>query len=62
MISIAPDEFDALRARAPLLTGEGLFETYRISQTTWYKLRDGRPVKRDTIERVRARYRDLAGA
>ena len=62
MIAIAREEFDAMRARLPVATAEGLFDTYRISQGTWYKLRDGRPVKRKTIEQLRARFRELAGA
>jgi len=62
MIAIAREEFDAMRTRLPLATAEGLFDTYRISQNTWYKLRDGHPVKRKTIEQLRARFREIAGA
>lgn len=62
MTTIPSDEFDALRSRLPVATAEGLFETYRISQNTWYKLRDGRPVKRSTLDRLRARYREIASA
>jgi hypothetical protein len=58
---MAPEEFAAMRARLPVATAEGLFETYRISQNTWYKLRDGRPVKSKTLEQLRARYRQIAG-
>jgi len=60
MISIPKEEFDEMRARLPLATAEGLFDTYRISQNTWYKLRDGRPVKRKTLDQLRARYREIA--
>ena len=44
METIARDEFEALKAHLPCATREGLFETYRISQNSWYKLRDGKPV------------------
>ena len=59
MVTIARDEFEAMKAHLPCATREGLFETYRISQNSWYKLRDGEPVKRQTLERLRERYRDL---
>ena len=62
MVTIARDEFEAMRERLPCATREGLFETYRISQNSWYKLRDGRPVKRQTLDRLRERYREVAGA
>jgi hypothetical protein len=61
MVSIPKEEFDVLRAHLPCATAEGLFDTYRISQNTWYKLRDGRPVKRKTLDQVRARYQEVAG-
>lgn len=61
MVAIDRQEFDAMRERLPKATAEGLFETYRISQNTWYKLRDGVPVKRKTIDQLRARFREVAG-
>jgi hypothetical protein len=60
MVAIDPEEFDAMRARLPKATSQGLFDAYRISQNTWYKLRDGLPVKRKTLEQLRARYREFA--
>lgn len=60
MVTIAREEFEAMKARLPRATSEGLFETFRVSQNTWYKLRDGQPVKRKTIERLRERYRQVA--
>lgn len=62
MIAMPRDEFEEMKARLSRATSEGLFETYRISQNTWYKLRDGQPVKRKTLERLRERYREVAGA
>lgn len=61
MVSLPPEEFEAMRARLPKATREGLFDTYRISENTWCKLRDGLPVKRKTLEQVRARYREVSG-
>lgn len=62
MVCIEPHEFEAMKAHLPKATPEGLMATYRISQNTWYKLRDGRPVKRKTADQLRARYREVAGA
>ena len=62
MVAIEREEYEAMKARLPRATSEGLFDTYRISQNTWYKLRDGVPVKRKTIDQLRARYRQIAGA
>lgn len=61
MIAIAPEEFEAMKQRLPKATHEGLFDTYRISQNTWYKLRDGLPVKRKTIDQLRARFAQVVG-
>jgi len=60
MMAMPRDEFDKLKSRLPKATAEGLFETYRISQNTWYKLRDGLPVKRATLERLRQRYEEVS--
>lgn len=61
MEALTPEEFATLRAHLPVATAEGLFDTYRISQNTWYKLRDGQAVKRKTLDRLRARFREVAG-
>jgi hypothetical protein len=61
MVTIARDEFEAMKAHLPCATREGLFETYRISQNSWYKLRDGQPVKRQTLDRLRERFLEVAG-
>jgi hypothetical protein len=50
------DTFQCLRARLPAVTRERLFDCYAISETTWNKLRDGKPVKRTTLDRILARY------
>jgi hypothetical protein len=60
MMAMPRDEFDKMKSRLSKVTPEGLFETYRISQNTWYKLRDGLPVKRKTIERLRQRYDEVS--
>lgn len=60
MATIEPEEFRAMREHLPLATAQGLMETYRISQNTWYKLRDGLPVKRKTLEQLRERFRAVA--
>jgi hypothetical protein len=55
------ETFLALRRVLPATTKVCLRETFGISETTWVKLRDGRPVKASTLERVLDRYRGLRG-
>ena len=59
MATVTAEEFQAFRARLPVATKEGLFDAYRISQHTWYKLRDGKPVKQNVLERLRERFETL---
>ncbi len=59
MSTITADEFARLREVIPAVTKEGVMETYRISQHSWYKLRDGKPVKQVVIDRMRERYASL---
>lgn len=56
MGTITGDEFAALRRSIPAVTKEGVMNTYGISQRSWYKLRDGKPVKQIVIDRLRARH------
>lgn len=53
------ETFLGLRRVLPATTKVCLRETFGISETTWVKLRDGRPVKASTLERVLDRYRGL---
>ncbi|MDR7114641.1 hypothetical protein [Caulobacter sp. BE254] len=55
------ETFLALRRVLPATTKVCLRGTFGISETTWVKLRDGRPVKASTLERVLDRYRALCG-
>lgn len=59
MGTISADEFDRLRRSLPAATKEGVMATYRISQHSWYKLRDGKPVKQVVIDRMRERYAQI---
>ncbi len=61
MAAMPPEEFSAMKGYLTKSTPKQLFETYRISRQTWCKLRDGLPVKRKTLDQVRARYRQVAG-
>lgn len=56
------ETFMALRRVLPSATKVCLQDTFGISETTWVKLRDGRPIKTSTLERILARYRRLRGA
>ncbi|GBH31645.1 MAG: hypothetical protein H2050_02175 [Sphingobium sp.] len=60
MGTITKEEFDRLRRSLPAVTKEGVMATYGISQHSWYKLRDGKPVKQKVIERMRARFAAMA--
>ena len=51
MATISSEEFGRLRRALPAATQEGVMQTYRISQHSWYKLRDGKPVKQSVIDR-----------
>jgi hypothetical protein len=56
MDTISKEEFDRLRRNIPAVTKEGVMATYGISQHSWYKLRDGKPVKIKVIQRMRERF------
>ncbi len=58
-LTVPRDLVARLRARLPALTREHLFDCYAISETTWTKLRDGKPIKRSTLERILQRYERL---
>ena len=59
MATITPEEFARLRRSIPAVTKEGVMRTYKISQHSWYKLRDGKPVKQAVIDRLRTSYAEL---
>jgi len=58
-VTASQEIFQRLRARLPAVTREHLFDCYAISETTWTKLRDGRPVKRSTLDRILVRLEAL---
>ncbi len=58
-LTVPRDLVQRLRARLPAVTREHLFDCYAISETTWTKLRDGKPIKRSTLERILQRYERL---
>jgi hypothetical protein len=55
-VTISRETFQALRTRLPAVTRERIFDCYAISETTWNKLRDAKPIKRTTLDRILARY------
>ena len=56
MVTLDREGFLGRRRVLPAATKDCLRETFGVSETTWVKLRDGRPVKRVTLERLLARY------
>jgi hypothetical protein len=60
MFVLDRETFQGLRRVLPAATKDCLRETFGVSETTWVKLRDGRPVKRSTLDRLLDRYRRLS--
>jgi len=58
-VTVSRETFQRLRTRLPAVTREHLFDCYAISETTWTKLRDGKPIKRSTLERILLRFERL---
>lgn len=58
-VTITREVFLRLRDRLPAITREHLTDCYAISETTWTKLRDGKPVKRSTLDRILVRLAAL---
>lgn len=55
MIIVDVQQVQRLRAILPALTKVHLQETLGISETTWVRLRDARPIRRSTYERLMRR-------
>lgn len=52
MITVDPEQVRRLRDLLPALTKAHLQETLGISETTWVRLRDRRPIRQSTYERL----------
>jgi DNA-binding Xre family transcriptional regulator len=52
LVIITPETFAMLKRALPAVTREHLTAIYAVSETTWTKLRTGRPVKLSTLERM----------
>lgn len=59
MQRISTDDFMRLRAKLPAVTAPHLFEVYRISETTWRRMRKGEAIRTSTLQRIMARYQQL---
>jgi len=62
MVVVDREAFLRLKAVLPATTKDRIQETFGVSETTWVKLRDGRPLRRSTLERVLLRYQRLVSA
>lgn len=62
MVTLDRQTFLDLRNVLRATTKDCLRETFGVSETTWTKLRDGRPVKQITLDRLLARYRAIMDA
>ncbi len=56
----SPELVARVRAGVPALTRKHLQARLAISETTWVKLRDGKPLKRSTLERLMFRLEGRA--
>lgn len=54
-----PDLVRSIRMLLPAITREHLQATLGVSETTWVKVRDGKPLKRSTLARIEARIERL---
>lgn len=61
LVIITPETFATLRRALPAVTREHLTAIYGVSETTWTKLRTGRPVKLSTLERMLRAMESRAG-
>lgn len=52
MIVVDPEQVRRLRSLLPALTKAHLQDTLGISETTWVRLRDRRPIRQSTYERL----------
>ena len=59
MVTLDAETFWVLRRALPAATKDCLRETFGVSETTWVKLRDGRPVKQITLARLMSRYQRI---
>ncbi|USQ98667.1 hypothetical protein [Caulobacter sp. RL271] len=55
MIIVNTEQVQHLRSLLPAITKEHLQGTLGISETTWVRLRDRRPIRRSTYERLMRR-------
>lgn len=52
MVLVDEEQVLALRAALPAVTKVCLQEVLGVSETTWTRLRDGRPIRRSTYDRL----------
>lgn len=62
MVVVDAGQVRRLRALVPALTKTSLQDTLGISETTWVRLRDERPIRRSTYERLMRRSMALSPA
>lgn len=60
MIIVDLHQVRRIQAALPAITKAHLQETLGISETTWVRLRDARPIRRSTYERLMRRVGDAA--
>ncbi len=61
-IQLTDEQFLMLKKALPAITRTHLFDKLSISENTWRKIREGRPIKRTTYARMMARYEAGSGS
>jgi hypothetical protein len=56
MVLVDQEQVLALRNALPAVTKVWLQEVLGVSETTWRSLRDGRPIRQSTYDRLLARF------
>ncbi|WP_297509934.1 hypothetical protein [uncultured Caulobacter sp.] len=55
MVLVDPEQVYVIRKALPAVTKVWLQEVLGVSETTWRSLRDGRPIRQSTYDRLLAR-------
>ena len=61
MVLVDQEQVVVIRNALPAVTKVWLQEVLGVSETTWRSLRDGRPIRRSTYDRLLAKLESVRG-
>lgn len=61
MVLVHEEQVQAIRSALPAVTKVWLQEVLGVSETTWRSLRDGRPIRQSTYDRLLAKLERTRG-